>query len=325
MRKILKIALIGIAGLILLSFAGILYVVNFLPGIKVEEIKVEVTNARIERGKYLANHVTVCMDCHSTRDWSRFSGPLMQGPLGGGGELFDQKYGFPGSFISKNITPYNLKEWSDGELYRAITSGIQKNGKILFPVMPYTYYAHLDREDVFSIIVYLRSLESVKSEIAVSKTDFPMNIILHLIPQKADPWKLPDTANRIEYGRYLVNAAGCAECHTPFEKGKLVENMKFAGGREFPMMFGTVTSANITNDNETGIGSWSKDAFIQRFKAVDPQMGYIAPVVQKNDFNSIMPWTMYAGMKTGDLAAIYEYMRTIKGISNKVTKIKMNQ
>jgi hypothetical protein len=115
------------------------------------------------------------------------------------------------------------------------------------------------------------------------------------------------------------------ECHTPFEKGKLVEKMKFAGGREFTMMFGSVTSSNITNDNETGIGTWMKEAFIQRFKSVDPQMGYIAPVVQKIDFNSIMPWTMYAGMKAGDIAAIYDYLRTIKGIKNKVTKIKIKQ
>ena len=325
MRKVIKFSLIGVAVIIFIVLVGILYIVNFLPNIKVEELKVETTNARIERGKYLANHVTVCMDCHSSRDWSRFSGPIMPGPLGGGGELFDQKYGFPGSYISKNITPYNLKDWSDGELFRVITSGIQKTGKIMFPVMPYTYYAHLDREDVYSIIAYLRTLEPVKSEIPASKTDFPMNIIMHLIPQKADPWKLPDTSNRIEYGKYLVNAAACAECHTPFKNGKLVDNMRFAGGREFPMSFGSVTSANITNDNETGIGAWSRDAFILRFKAVDPQTGYIAPVVQKIDFNSMMPWTMYAGMKTGDLAAIYDYLRTVKGIPNKVIKIKMNQ
>jgi len=39
----------------------------------------------------------------------------------------------------------------------------------------------------------------------------------------------------------------------------------------------------------------------------------------------MMPWTMYAGMKTTDLAAVYDYLRTIKGIKNKVAKIKMKQ
>ena len=150
MNNVLKICLIGISSILVIVIIAIVFIMNFLPNIKVEEIKVEVTPARITRGSYLANHVTVCMDCHSTRDWTRFSGPLMHGALGAGGEIFDRKYGFPGSYVSKNITPYNLKNWSDGELYRAITSGIDKNGKVIFPVMPFTYYSHLDREDIFS-------------------------------------------------------------------------------------------------------------------------------------------------------------------------------
>jgi len=323
MNKVLKISLIGISSILVIVLITIAIIMNFLPNIKVENINIEANSARIARGNYLANHVTVCMDCHSTRDWKRFSGPLMQGALGAGGEIFDRKYGFPGSYVSKNITPYNLKNWSDGELYRAIASGIDKNGKIIFPVMPFTYYSHLDREDIFSIIAYLRTLEPVKSEFPSSKTDFPMNIIMHLIPQKADPWKLPDTANSVEYGKYLTNAAGCVECHTPFEKGRLVENMRFAGGREFPMIFGPVIASNITSDIETGIGAWTREAFILRFKTLDPSMGYIAPIVQKNDYNSVMPWTMYAGMKTNDLGAIYDYLRTINGIRNKVNKIKL--
>ena len=325
MNKLVRISLIGIAGIMLILVVAVLYIINFLPDIKVKNIRIESTTAQIERGRYLANHVTVCMDCHSTRDWTRYSGPLNMGVLGAGGEIFDHKFGFPGTFVSKNITPYKLGEWSDGEIYRAITSGVEKNGNILFPVMPYTYYAHLSDEDVNAIIAYIRTLPAEKSDIPVSKTDFPMNIIKHLIPQRADPWKLPDTSYTMEYGKYLVNAAACAECHTPFEKGKLVENMKFAGGREFLMKFGKVTSANITNDKQTGIGAWSKEDFIQRFQRVDPERGYVAPFVQDSDFNTVMPWTMYAGMKTSDLAAIYDYLRTIKGIAHKVTKFSMKQ
>jgi hypothetical protein len=33
-----------------------------------------------------------------------------------------------------------------------------------------------------------------------------------------------------------------------------------------------------------------------------------------------MPWTMFAKLKTSDLEAIYEYLRTIKPINNKVIK-----
>lgn len=37
-----------------------------------EDISVEVTPERIERGKYLVNRVTGCLDCHSTRNWDYF-------------------------------------------------------------------------------------------------------------------------------------------------------------------------------------------------------------------------------------------------------------
>lgn len=47
---------------------------------------------------------------------------------GAGGEIFDQNMGFPGKFISPNITPYALREWTDGEIFRAITSGVNKDG-----------------------------------------------------------------------------------------------------------------------------------------------------------------------------------------------------
>lgn len=82
----------------------------------------------IARGKYLANHVAVCMDCHSTRKWNKYSGPMDENAQGAGGEIFDQNMGFPGKFISPNITPYALREWTDGEIFRAITSGVNKDG-----------------------------------------------------------------------------------------------------------------------------------------------------------------------------------------------------
>lgn len=31
----------------------------------------------------------------------------------------------------------------------------------------------------------------------------------------------------------------------------------------------------------------------------------------KPEFNSIMPWTMYAGMKEEDIIAIYAYLKTV--------------
>jgi len=94
-----------------------------------------------------------------------------------GGEVFDQKMGLPGKYITTNITPYYLADWSDGEIYRVITSGVGKRNNTIFPVMPYAAYGTLDNEDIFCVIAYLRSMPSIKNNIPPSKSDFPVNFL----------------------------------------------------------------------------------------------------------------------------------------------------
>lgn len=90
----------------------------------------------------------------------------------------------------------------------------------------------------------------------------------------------------------------------------------FAGGREFPMgIYGTIVSMNITFDKETGIGEMDKDMFIKTFKKYDLKT-YVPPTLEKGDFNTPMPWTMYAKMDTADLAAIYYYLKSLPPIVN---------
>ena len=93
--------ILGFAALaLLLLVAGLLaYVKTALPNVgPAPELKIEKTTARIERGKYLANHVAVCIDCHSARDWSKYSAPPVAGTFGQGGEIFDQNLGFRGTY-----------------------------------------------------------------------------------------------------------------------------------------------------------------------------------------------------------------------------------
>lgn len=321
MKKLLKI----LAVIIFLLVAGVAifltYIVKFKPNIPIEEVKIEYTPERIERGKYLANNVAQCIDCHSTRDWSKFSGPPIPGTEGKGGEIFDEKIGFPGKYYAANITPAHLKEWSDGELFRAITAGVSKDGRPLFPIMPYPYFGKMDREDIYSIIAYIRSLPPVQNEIPPSQSNFPMSIIIHIIPSKPEFSTRPSTTDKVAYGKYLATSASCIECHTPFQKGQIIEEQAFSGGRYFPMPGGLIASANITPDKETGIGSWDENAFIERFKMFDKTNGNnISDQVKEGDFNSIMPWQKYAGMSREDLSAIFAYLKTVKPISNKVPK-----
>ena len=222
---------------------------------------------------------------------------------------------------AKNITPTGVGNWSDGEIFRLITTGVNKQGKAIFPLMPYLHYGQMDKEDVFSIIAYIRTLAPVKNEVPDTKLDFPMNFIVNTIPAKANFVTKPDESDVVAYGKYLVNAAACMDCHTQFEKGQFVAGTEFGGGREFLMPGGAVVSANISPDDETGIGAWSKEVFVARFKAYTDS-SYVSPTLAPTDFNSPMPWVMYGGMKQSDLEAIYAYLRTVDAKKNRVTKFK---
>lgn len=323
MKKILKYLFV----IIVVAILGLLSYLKFmLPNVGPPlDIKVEITQERIKRGEYLANHVFVCMDCHSTRNYGLYTAPLVPGTLGKGGELFDQKFGFPGIFYSKNITPLGIGDWTDGEIFRAITTGVTKHGTTIFPVMPYTYYGKADSEDVKDVIAYVRSLKPIENKVPDHSPDFPMNFILNTIPQKASLQPRPSSTDTVATGKYLVYVAGCFECHTkPDDKGQKIPGMDFAGGWEFKLGDGRITTtANITPDNETGIGLYTKQAFIDRFKVYADSTNKPYPV-GKGENQSIMPWTMYAGMSTDDLAAIYSYLKTIKPIKNKIEKFRKN-
>ena len=67
----------------------------------------------------------------------------------------------------------------------------------------------------------------------------------------------------------LVNAAVCGECHSPRDdQGQAIAGREFSGGEEFPLPGGgIVRTANITPEANTGIGSWTEEEFVQKFKA----------------------------------------------------------
>ena len=321
MKKFFKIFGYTLLVLILLISGVLIYVKIALPNVgPASALTVEYTPARVERGRYLANSVTVCIDCHSTRDWNKFAGPVIEGTFGKGGERFDQTIGFPGVYYSRNITPAGITRYTDGELFRLITTGVTKEGRAMFPVMPYQHYGQMDPEDIKSIIAYIRSLAPIQNEVQESVSDFPMNFIINTIPVKANPQTMPAKSDTLAYGKYMVNASACVECHTKVNKGKIIDGLEFGGGREFMLRDGSIVrSANITPDAETGIGSWSKEIFVNRFKMY-ADSSYKPQAVAAGQFNSIMPWLMYSKMNTEDLEAIYTYIKSVKPIKSTVVK-----
>jgi mono/diheme cytochrome c family protein len=321
MKKVLKVILI-ILSVIILAVAGILtYLKTVLPNAApAADLKIDYTPERIAHGKYLATSVMICVECHSTRDYSKFGAPVAEGTLGAGGELFGKAQGFPGDFYAPNLTPTHLKQWTDGELFRAITMGVSKDGHALFPVMPYTLYGQLDKEDIYDVIAYIRTLDPIEKIVPPSEAAFPMNFIINTIPSEPTFTTKPDQDDQIAYGKYLFTSSACQECHTQREKGEPIPGMFLAGGFPFPFPDGTtVRSMNITSDKETGIGTWTEEQFVRKFKAY-ADSSFVAHEVKPGDFKTVMPWTNYATMEERDLKAIFAYLKTVPPVKNKVER-----
>lgn len=320
MRKLLKILGYCLLGVIILVTVFLIYIKTMLPDVgPAPELKVDITKEKIERGSYLANHVMLCLACHSTRDWSLYSGPVIVGTEGKGGEVFDQKIGFPGKYIAPNITPFHLQSWTDGEIFRAVTSGVSKDNRALFPIMPHHLYGQLDENDIKAVIVYIRSLKPIENITEISSSDFPMNFIINTIPKKPTFSKIPSKSDKINYGKYMITAAACIDCHTKQEKGKFVGEL-YSGGSEFKFPDGSIVrSANLTSDKTTGLGNWTSDQFVNRFKMYADSF-YVIPKINTGNFQTVMPWTMYSGMDEADLEAIFAYLQSLPPVENKVVK-----
>jgi mono/diheme cytochrome c family protein len=322
MNKVLKI-LLWILIVVVIGIGGLLSYLKFgLPKVAdAPDLRIEITPERLERGEYLAWYVSGCIECHSQRDWTTFSGPVIPGTEGAGGHPFTRAMGLPGQYYPPNITPAGLEDWTDGEIFRAVTAGVSRDGRSLFPVMPYHYYGKMDREDIYSIITYIRTLDPIESDIPEAETDFPMNIIINLMPQEPEFTSLPDTSDWLAYGHYMANAGGCIHCHTTQDdRGMLIPEMWFAGGNEYFLPSGDIVrSANLTPDEETGIGRWTEEAWVARLTAFAYSSARL-PKVGPGDFNSVMSWELHGKMHKQDLRAIYRYIRTLEPISHRVER-----
>src|SRR4051812_30704163 len=146
--------------------------------------------------------------------------------------------------------------------------------------------------------------------------------------------------DRVKRGEYLVNAAGCHDCHTPLKMGangpEPDMSRKLSGHPETipvatpatlgagPWMWaGSATNTaysgpwgisyafNLTPDKNTGLGIWTEDMFVKTIKT-GKHMGVARPI------NPPMPWPAYRNFSENDLKAIYAYLRTVPPIVNHV-------
>src|SRR5271154_2924363 len=109
---------------------------------------------------------------------------------------------------------------------------------------------------------------------------------------------------QIERGRYLTAAADCGSCHTTPGRAP------FAGGRPIETPFGNILAPNITPDQQTGIGAWRDDEFVNAMQKGTGRNGtHLYPA---------MPYTYYTKITRDDALAIRAYLDTVPAVYNPV-------
>jgi len=150
-------------------------------------------------------------------------------------------------------------------------------------------------------------------------------------------------ADRAARGQYLVTIMGCHDCHTPLKMGangpepdfdralsghpeqmgslppaKLSAPWMWAGAptnTAFNGPWGTSYAANLTPDQNSGLGIWTEEMFIKTIRT-GKHMGV------SRDILPPMPWPMYRNATDEDLKSVYAYLRTLKPVSNHVPDIQ---
>jgi mono/diheme cytochrome c family protein len=274
--------------------------------------KFDATPERLARGKYLAEDVTGCMECHTPHDWSGTGTPTSARPNRGAGEVIPLK-DLPGLVVAPNLTPDSetgAGTWTDDQLARAIREGIGHDGRTLFNMMPYEHFRSMSDEDLASVIVYLRALPPVRNVLPKTEIIFPVKYLIRSVPEPVtDPVPSPDVSTAEKRGTYLTTMSGCSDCHTPVDAHHApLPGMDFSGGQILEGAFGRVASANLTPD-PSGIPYYDTKMFIDTIRTGKARARLLNPV---------MPVAVYSGMTDEDLSSIFAYLKTVKPVHHRV-------
>jgi mono/diheme cytochrome c family protein len=183
--------------------------------------------ALIKHGRDLAA-LGNCNDCHTVRGGRNFAGGLpVPTPFG--------------TVFSSNITPdaeTGIGRWSEEAFKRAMRSGVDREGRHLYPTFPYDHFTNVSDQDDHALYAFLMTREPVHAPARENQLSFPFDqrfvvagwklLFLHRDgfqpnPAKSEEW------NR---GAYLVEGlAHCGACHTPRNAlGAERLSATFAGG-----------------------------------------------------------------------------------------------
>ncbi|MCU0326039.1 MAG: cytochrome c [Spirosomaceae bacterium] len=317
MKRFLKIALFIILGIVVIIGTILIYfnakgVPTYEVAIpeQIKTLKVEVTPERVARGEKIAT--VLCNGCHANNE-NRLVGKA----------ILDLPAEF-GKAYSLNITQdkeEGIGNWTDGEIMYFLKTGIKKNGKYS-PIMP--KLPRMADEDVKSVIAYLHSdrfpVQATKGKQPAQDPSLLLkvltNTVMKPLPISTEPIRVPDSTNVIEFGKYVANdMIACYACHSKdFSKQDPIhpENSLgfYGGGNPMPNLEGQIIpSANITFDEETGIGKrYTEAQFVEAVKLCKKPDGGVLRY----------PMQPHISLSDYEVKAIYAYLKTIPKIKNKV-------
>ena len=283
----------------------------------VPDVRASTDPAVIARGEYLVYGPAHCVVCHSNSfaDVQKLvSGEKV--PLQGG-----TKFTAPplGTIYSQNLTPdpeTGIGRYSDGQIARMMRYNVRPNGRAsVSPMMP---FHNMSEEDMVAIISFLRSQAPVRNAVPANEWTVPGKIIRSISstfkPRDASevhpPKVAPEEKPTKERGEYLARyVANCVGCHTPLDDTTFEPTgPDFSGGEEFeptPLpgvdMQTWFRTPNITPQRGSALMKFPDRAtFVARFK-----------VGGRQHAGTPMPWEAFARMSPEDVAAIYEFLRSL--------------
>jgi cytochrome c2 len=270
------------------------------------DLHVEVTPERVARGKEIV--LLLCNDCHKNPETRQLTGHYLE----------DAPPVF-GYIYSKNITKHptrGIGSRTDGELAYLLRTGVRWDGQYIPPYM--ARLPNMADEDIASIIAFLRSDDDlvraneadVKPVVPSFMTKFLSHVAFFPTPWPTQPITVPPKTDKVAWGKYLVGAFECFQCHSAdFKTNKELEPEKsegyFGGGNMMLQMNGLpIYTSNLTPDDETGIGKWSEEDFRTAIRT-----GF-----RKDGTMVRYPMTPMPALKEDEADAIYAYLRTIPKI-----------
>lgn len=150
----------------------------------------------------------------------------------------------------------------------------------------------------------------------------------------------PAKETLVARGKYLVTAGGCGDCHTPMvmgPKGPGPDMTRMLSGHPEGLVmppapqlppgpwlttvsatmtawsgpWGTTFTANLTPDEETGLGKWTSKTFIDTIRNAR-HMGAGRPLLPP------MPAEQMSNYSDEDLEAIFAYLQSVPAVKNRV-------